>query len=176
MEELWQQVLAWGQSSHLNNIILIALGILIVLAILSFVFRLVKIGLVIVVVLLLVGVSPLAITSWVGDRMAPQNFGLAKLENVNNDLIPLPTTWKATTPDGKAYVCHPDITAEGFGGLVCDSLFYPSSSVKTAVKEAGVLSVTLTNGKVLKDCEEVKEGYGCAMGAEVKLKYRAPAK
>lgn len=175
MEELWQQLLAWGQVSNLNTLLLILLGILVVSAVVSFVFRLVRVGIIVLVVLLLVGVSPLAITSWVSNRMDANNFGLAKLENADRGPLPLATTWKATTPAGKVYICNPDITPEGIGGLVCDDLFYPASSVKTAVQEEKALSLTFTDGKVLRDCAEVKEGYSCPTSPEVKFKYTAPA-
>lgn len=174
MDQLWQDVLAWGQQDSLRTIIIVVVIILMVSALISFAFRVVKLGLFIVIVLLLVGVSPVAMTTWVSSHMDAKNFGVAKLENANDSFLPLPTLWKATLPTGQELICHPDLSASGIGGLTCDEDFYSASLAKTIAKEHGALTLTLTNGEVLKDCEEVKEGFGCKRGTPVRLKYTAP--
>lgn len=174
MDALWQDMLTWGQTSSLNTIILVALCFLVVSAVITFAFKAIKVGIAIVIVLLLLGVSPTVMTSWVSSHMDAKNFGAAKIENANGGLLSLPTDWKVTAKDGKEYICKPDLTPEGIGGLTCGDVFYPSSAVKTAIKTDGKYSVLLANRKLLAPCGEVKEGYACPSGSTVTFKYTSP--
>lgn len=87
--------------------------------------------------------------------MDPKAFGVEKIEEAPDNFFALPTDWIVTDQDGAKYMCNPDISPKGLGGIDC----------KFKVHSVGSM-------KGIPGCSEREYGDICKLDESIKLERR----